>query len=196
MISLSARAGIDLMTRLPRFVRLDDYFPCLCRIVAQTSGLHPDTVCAVGRAVFPISRARKDRPRFTPILQQGQVVGIYDDNTTPTWALLWSHGIAGGSRAGWAFAHVWTVSDDIKSYTHPANLAMLPECLASLTDKSGPLNGVSPVARMARNVVNYATHWGDWALAFALPCISHLVDAIRLAPAAIARVSGSRPLQT
>ena len=139
MIPLSARARIDLMTRLPRFVRLDDYFPSLCRIVAQTSWLHPDTVRAVGRAVFPTSRARKDRPRFTPILQQGQVVGIYDDNTTPTWALLWSDGIAGGSRAGWAFAHVWTVSDDIKSYTHPANLAMLPECLASLTDKSGPL---------------------------------------------------------
>src|SRR5690242_7342819 len=126
------------MIRLPHFVQLDDYVPSLCRIVAQTSWLpHPDTVRAVGRAVFPTSRARKDRQRFTPILQEGQVVGMYDDNTTPTWALLWAHGIGRGSRTGWAFAHVWTASDDINSYTHPANLAMVPECLASLTDKSG-----------------------------------------------------------
>ena len=128
------------MTPLPSFVPLDEYFPSLCRIVAQTSWLpRPDTVREVGRAVFPTSRARKDRLRFTPILQVGQAVGIYDDNTTPTWALQWAHGIGGGSRTGWAFAHVWTASDDINSYTHPANLAMVPECLASLTDKTSPL---------------------------------------------------------
>lgn len=64
---------------------------------------------------------------------------MHDDNITPTWALLWAHGISGGSRTGWTFAHVWTASDDINWYTHPANLVMVPECLASLTDKSGPL---------------------------------------------------------
>jgi hypothetical protein len=134
------RARIDLMTTLPRLARLDDYFPSLCRMVAETSWLpHPDTVRAMGRAVFPTSRARKDHPRFEPILHDGRKIGMYDDNTTPTWALLWTHGIVGGSRTGWAFAHVWTASDDVNSYTHPANLAMVPECLASLTDKSGPL---------------------------------------------------------
>jgi hypothetical protein len=66
---------------------------------------------------------------------------MYDDNTTPTWALLWAHGIVSGSRTGWGFAHVWPASDDINSYTHLANLAMIPECFASLTDKDGPLTG-------------------------------------------------------
>jgi hypothetical protein len=64
---------------------------------------------------------------------------MYDDNATPTWAMLWAHGIFGGSRAGWGFAHVWTASDDINSYTHLADLVMIPECLAGLTDKKGPL---------------------------------------------------------
>lgn len=64
---------------------------------------------------------------------------MYDDNTTPTWALLWSHGLVGGSQKGWAFIHVWKASDALGAYTHLANLAMVPECFASLTDKDGPL---------------------------------------------------------
>ena len=110
------------------------------RIFAETSWLpHPETVRKVGGAVFPTARARKNCPRFTEIHREGKVVGIYDDNTTPTWALLWSHGIASGNRVGLTFAHVWTVADDIESYTHPANLAIVPECLAGLTDKTGPV---------------------------------------------------------
>ena len=67
---------------------------------------------------------------------------MYDDNTTPRWATLWAHGTGRASGCpGWGFAHVWSASDDINSYTHLANLAMIPECFASLTDKNGPLTG-------------------------------------------------------
>lgn len=131
---------IASMKRIPGCGLRSEHIPILCRIFAQRSWLpHPNTVKEVGSAVFPTSRARKDRPRFTEIRREDRVVGIFDDNTTPTWALLWSHGIAGGKRVGLTFAHVWTVADDIESYTHPANLAIVPECLAGLTDKAGPL---------------------------------------------------------
>jgi len=114
----------------------------LAQMVAQTSWLpHPDTVSTLECAVFPTARARKQHPRFTHILRNGTPVGMYDDNATPAWTLLWSHGIIGGNRKGWSFAHIWPVSDDIESYTHLANLAMIPECFAGMTDKNGPLTG-------------------------------------------------------
>jgi hypothetical protein len=111
-------------------------------MVARTSWLpHPDTVRALGRAAFPTSRAKRHHPRFTHILEDGKPVGMYDDNKTPTWTLLWAHGIVGGPSTGWTFAHVWPASDDVNSYTHLANLAMVPECFAGLTDRTGPLTG-------------------------------------------------------
>ena len=126
--------------QIPSLEPLDQYYPYICKMVAETSWLpHPDTVRALGRAVFPTSRARKQHPRLQNILENEKPIGMYDDNTTPTWAILWAHGLRGGSRTGWEFAHVWNVSDDIDSYTHLANLAMIPECFASLTDKTGPL---------------------------------------------------------
>ncbi len=127
---------------IPPLESLGEYFPALAYMVAKTSWLpHPDTVKALGRAVFPTSRARRQHPRFTHISENGKPVGMYDDNATPAWAILWAHGIVGGSRKGWGFAHIWPSSDDINSYSHLANLAMIPECFASLTDKEGPLTG-------------------------------------------------------
>ena len=119
---------------------LDEYSPSLAQMVAKLSYLpHPDTVRALNGAAFPTARARRLHPRLSLILKDNEAIGMYDDNTTPTWALLWSHGIVGGQRKGWGFAHVWQVSDDTKSYTNIANLALIPECFTSLTDKEGPL---------------------------------------------------------
>jgi len=66
------------------------------------------------------------------------VVGMYDDNATPEWAIRWSHEMKGGRPKGWTVAHVWPESDR-HSYTHLANLALVPEPFATLTDKNGPL---------------------------------------------------------
>ncbi len=132
---------------IPPLEPLDEYFPYLCRMVAKTSWLpHPDTVRALGRAAFPTSRARKHHPLFS-ISDNEKPVRMYDDNITPTWAVLWAHGIVDADssqkRSGWTFAHTWPspASDDVNSYTHLANLVMIPECFASLTDKKGPLTG-------------------------------------------------------
>ena len=109
--------------RTPLLEPLDQYFSSLARMVANTSWLpHPDTVYALGRAAFPTARARRGHPRFTFICDNGKRVGMYDDNTTPRWAILGAHGIRNWrDRKGWAFAHVWRSreSDNINSYTQP-----------------------------------------------------------------------------
>ena len=65
---------------------------------------------------------------------------MYDDNATPAWALFWSHGIIKGTRPqGWTVTHVWPETDCLHSYTHLVNLALVPECFGTLTDKTGPL---------------------------------------------------------
>jgi hypothetical protein len=128
---------------IPMLEPLDDHFAALARMVATTSWLpHPYTMRALGRAPFPTSRERKTHLRFTQIWDNGEEVGMYDDNTTPRWALLWAHGFKETHHpSGWTFAHVWESADDIKDYTHLANLVMVPECFGSLTDKRGPLTG-------------------------------------------------------
>lgn len=119
-----------------------DKFLELAKLVVGSSFLpNSKVVKVIGRAVFPTVRAGSRHNRCTPILDGNEQIGMYDDNVTPMWALLWSHGIGSTSRNanGWLFAHVWDNTKDINSYTHPANLAMVPECFGSLTDKHGPL---------------------------------------------------------
>lgn len=113
----------------------------LAQLVAQTSWLpDPETVGAFGRAVLPTLRARAGKPRLSLFLENDEPAGMYDDNVTPAWALFWSHGIIKGTRPpGWTVAHVWPETDCIHSYTQLANLALIPECFGTLTDKTGPL---------------------------------------------------------
>lgn len=127
---------------IPKLEPLNEFQLELAQMVAKTSWLpHPDTVKAIGRAVFPTKRARKHYPRLSLIEIAGETVGMYDDNFTPAHALLWAHGLVGGSAKGWCFAHVWPDGDEMASYTHLANLALVPECFAGMTDKEGPLTG-------------------------------------------------------
>ena len=98
---------------------------------------HPGVVKRLGGAVFSVVRNSSRRTELGK--QNGRRV-MYDDNTTPRWALLWSHGIEiTGHPRRWTFAHVWNESKDPGGYTHVANLVMTPECFGSLADKDGPL---------------------------------------------------------
>jgi len=83
-------------------------------------------------AVFPTVRAGNGKKRLTA--EDGI---MFDDNTTPRWALAWTHGLKGKGE-GWMICHVWDKSDS-STYTHLANLALVRECFGSLTDKNGPL---------------------------------------------------------
>ena len=101
---------------------------------------NPEVVCELKEAVFPVVRDTKKRGKEKFVEKYGKSV-LYDDNTTPRWAFLWSHGYLKTSlpSSGWTLAHVWAKSKDPEAYTHLANLVMMPECLASLSDKEGPL---------------------------------------------------------
>lgn len=94
-------------------------------------------VAALGGAVFP--SVRDQQHRITVSSVNGRKL-LLDDNTTARWAMLWSHGYTTTAHPkGWTFAHVWPLPKDPECYTHVANLAMMPEYLASLSDKDGPL---------------------------------------------------------
>lgn len=95
---------------------------------------HPEVVSAfAGNAVFPTIRAR---PRGYVNERDGV---LYDSNKSPKWAILWAHGIGRRLGQGWMLAHVWPTPHDPNSYTNLANLAIIPECYGTLTDKEGPL---------------------------------------------------------
>ena len=128
----------------PKFPKAEiprEYFLILAQMVAGTSWLpHPETVSELGHAVFPSLRARKERPRLSHFMENGEPIGMYDDNVTPAWALFWSHGMIKGTKPkGWMIAHIWSETDCLDSYTNLANLALIPECFGTLTDKNGPL---------------------------------------------------------
>lgn len=113
----------------------------------------PATVAVLGRALFPTIRASRANRRFGTTTVNGTTV-MFDDNTTPRWALLWSHGHPMTSQPrGWTVAHVWPNTQDPHAYTHPANLLLVAEPLAGLTDKDAPL---------ARHLRYHASHVYGW----------------------------------
>ena len=124
--------------RVPKVDSLDEFTLPLAKMVAKTSFLpHPNTVKSFSGAIFPTIRKRQNRAQ--EIKNGEEIIGMYDDNTTPQWALFWAHNIVGTRPKGWTIAHVWPNKNDIDSYTHLANLIMIPECFAALTDKAGPM---------------------------------------------------------
>lgn len=114
----------------------------LAQLFASTSWLPtPGVVKQFKGAVFPSIRANKDNKRRTPIIDNGKIVGLYDDNCTPMWAIMWSHGYPGIGRyvPDYALAHIYGCPQDIDAFTHLANILLVPKFFASLTDGNGPL---------------------------------------------------------
>lgn len=126
-----------LPKKLPN-VKICRHEHLLVHLVAESLLLpDPKVVDFLGGAVFPTIR---DHKRQISRGVAGDVQVMFDDNTTPRWAILWSHGIAHTNHPkGWTFAHVWPSSKDPSSYTHVANLVIMPKYFASLSDKEGPL---------------------------------------------------------
>jgi hypothetical protein len=110
----------------------------LVAALAATARLpNPRTVAELPEAIFPSVRGPGSL-RMT-IQQTGGKSVLFDDNVTPKWALLWSHGMTKQLRtSGWTVAHVWPQVKCPDCYTRLANLALIPECLAGLSDKQGP----------------------------------------------------------
>ncbi len=119
---------------LPDFTHAGEVIAALASYILLP---HPNVVAKLDCSVFPSIRDQKNRITVSSI---GDRKVLLDDNTTPRWAMLWSHGYTTTAHPkGWTFAHVWARPKDPDCYTHLANLAMMPEYLASLSDKDGPL---------------------------------------------------------
>lgn len=157
-------------------------------VAALTRWAHPDTVRQTGnRGIFPIIRCRviSDRGRDTTTTD-GRAV-MMDDNTGPTEAFLFAHGISRSSYRDVQFNHVWQSADEVESYTSLANLCVTPSFLAKLTDtdaeiaallryRAQDLYGYAP-AGPAGAPPGYATlRWAD-----PLPPVPNLEATLRAA---------------
>jgi len=112
----------------------------IARLVAHLCQLpNTSTVRQFKKAVFPTERDNSRRGKR--IYRGDKPVGMYDDNTTPRWAILWSHDIVGGDAKlkGWRVAHVWNKCNNLRCYTRLENLVLVPAAYAGLTDDDGPL---------------------------------------------------------
>lgn len=120
----------------------DDYDQ-LARVVSKYILLpNPDVARTLDYPVFPTFRdtGRRGEEFYD---DTARLVAMSDDNTTPRWAIIWSHGVRGRGLKkildGWSVAHVWDDAKDRDIYTRLANLALVPKAFASLTDGDGPL---------------------------------------------------------
>ncbi|MFA9199747.1 MAG: hypothetical protein ACEQR8_00975 [Cypionkella sp.] len=108
---------------------------------------NPAVVAQFTTPVFASIRSNRALGARGTIVAQGGHRVLLDDNTTPRWSLLVTHGygpnLPSGSR-GWSIAHVWPRAQCAESYCALGNLALVPLALASLTD------GASPVADYLR----------------------------------------------
>lgn len=112
----------------------------IARLMAHLCQLpNASTVEEFKKAVFPTERDNSRRGER--IYDGDKPVGMYDDNTTPRWALRWAHGTPGGDKElkGWHVAHVWNNCNDVHCYTRLENLLLVPAAYAGLTDDDGPL---------------------------------------------------------
>ncbi|MDT8429370.1 MAG: hypothetical protein RQ757_11445 [Pseudomonadales bacterium] len=124
----------DQVPPLPDFAHVEELIDVVSSYLLLPN---PAVVSALGGAVFP--SIRDQRNRITVANLEGRKI-LLDDNTTARWAILWAHGYTTTAHPkGWTFAHVWPRPKDPECYTQVANLAMMPEYLASLSDKDGPL---------------------------------------------------------
>jgi hypothetical protein len=112
-------------------------------VAALTRWAHPETVQQTGnRELFPVIRCRviSDRGRDTS-LPNGRRV-MMDDNTAPTEAFLFTHGISRSAYRDVQFNHVWQNANEVASYTSLANICVTPSFLSKLTDTDEEIAGL------------------------------------------------------
>ncbi|HEX4217728.1 MAG TPA: hypothetical protein VHZ02_05135, partial [Acidimicrobiales bacterium] len=108
------------------------YESTLQAVAAHTLFLHPDTVAQTGgEPVFPVIRNPNRRGQLAEA--EGRQV-MYDDNTTPTSALLWAARRKKGPDV--QYNHVFGDPRNPATYTALWNLCVTPAFLAKTTDGS------------------------------------------------------------
>jgi hypothetical protein len=104
-------------------------------VASLTAFSDPAVVAETGaRNLFRIVRVRRGarRHQIQDYRDGGRV--LLDDNSAPTDAFLWSHGIRRGRCRDVQFNHIGESADDVEHYTSLANICATPSFLAKLTD--------------------------------------------------------------
>jgi len=143
---------MDGMAALGDTLRMAGYESTLQAVAAHMLFLHPDTVTQTrGEAVFPMIRNPNRRGELTEV--EGRQV-MYDDNTTPTLALLWASRRKKGPDV--QYNHVFGDPRNPTTYTALWNLCVTPAFLAKATDGS---NHPEVLAALRYRVVDLYGHW-------------------------------------
>jgi hypothetical protein len=97
---------------------------------------HPETVTQTRGLNFRVVRAgsRAERGTYRE-LELGETV-MLDDNSAPTNAFAWVHGLRrqGPRLRDVQFNHIWPRSSEVSAYTSLTNVCMMPAFLSKLSD--------------------------------------------------------------
>lgn len=124
------KAILDGVQALEKVVKSAGYSSTLEAVAAHTIFLHPETIAQTkGQPLFRIVRDPRRKGEF-----DFEKRIMFDDNTSPTLAFLWSSQTNKGPDI--QFNHVWADSKDPDIYTALWNLCVTPAFLAKTTDGS------------------------------------------------------------
>lgn len=161
-------------------------------VAALSRFAHPVTVAQTGNhALFRVVRSTASRGAIVDVGGGRRL--MYDDNSTPTLAFLWAHGLArSGRRAARdvQYNHVYDrvsrFTDNADVYTSLANLCVTPAFLSKLTDHDEEvvallryrvydLHGYAPTGEVPARPPGY----GSLAWADAMPPVHDLEARLR-----------------
>lgn len=144
-------AVMDGIAALGNTLELAGYASTLEAVAAHTLFLHPDTVDQTrGQPVFPVIRNPNRRGELT--IAEGREV-MFDDNTTPTLAFLWSARRKKGPDV--QYNHVFGDPRNSSTYTALWNLCVTPAFLAKTTDGSNHPEVLSALRYRAMELYGY-----------------------------------------
>jgi hypothetical protein len=128
--------GIDGFAALQALIGRSHYKSLAQAVASLTLFSHPDTVQQTfgGKSIFKTIRGSRTPGVYAE--ENGKWV-MLDDNKSPSDAFKWANGITGRLRDV-QFNHIYTVSQDVDSYTSLANICVTPAFIAKLTDNTSP----------------------------------------------------------
>lgn len=127
--------GIDGFVALRALIDASRYGSLAQAVASLALFSHPDTVRqTAGKSIFRTVRG----PRTPGVYAEVNGCRVMlDDNKSASDAFKWTHGLTGRLRDV-QFNHIYTLSQDVHSYTSLANICVTPAFLAKLTDSTSP----------------------------------------------------------
>lgn len=135
--------AFDGQAALQKVIETSSYGSLEQTIASLVVFAHPKNVAqARGSNIFRIIRGRSNNERGQIVDFPGTGLVMLDDNTAPTDAFVWAHGISRGRYRDIQFNHIWAASTDVSVYTNLANICILPAFLSKLSDSHSQIKAL------------------------------------------------------